>query len=141
MTALGRRGVMLALALCACKDPEPHTYIPAFSPKELATFGVSAPVTIMHAGSALTKPPGGPLHEGDEKPMLAGPATQRGTQEPGRRAGGFRPDRVTELSGTLGYFEVFTPAITPFKRDTGAQRARSGAARGGRTGPRRRAAG
>lgn len=48
--------------------------------------------------------------------MLAGPAAQRGAQEPGRRALGFRPDRVTELAGTLGYFEVFTPAIAPFKR-------------------------
>lgn len=116
MTAPGRCALLLALSLCACKDPEPHTYIPAFSPKELAAFGVTAPITIMNAGVALTKPPGGPFREGDEKPMLAGPATQRGTQEPGRRAAGFRPDRVTELSGSLGYFEVFTPAITPFKR-------------------------
>jgi transglutaminase-like putative cysteine protease len=49
-------------------------------------------------------------------PMLSGPAAQRGAQEPGRRALGFRPDRVTELAGTLGYFEVFTPAVAPFKR-------------------------
>jgi hypothetical protein len=48
--------------------------------------------------------------------MLAGPSAQGGRQEPGRRVSGFRPDRVTDLEGTLGYFEVFTPAITPFKR-------------------------
>jgi transglutaminase-like putative cysteine protease len=48
--------------------------------------------------------------------MLAGPSPQGGRQEPGRRVTGFRPDRVTDLEGTLGYFEVFTPAITPFKR-------------------------
>lgn len=30
----------------------------------------------------------------------------------------FRPDRNTELDGLLDYYEVFTPAISPFKRIT-----------------------
>lgn len=30
----------------------------------------------------------------------------------------FRPDRITELEGTLDYYEAFNPAITPFKRMT-----------------------
>jgi hypothetical protein len=50
--------------------------------------------------------------------MRAGTGDGRGAEQPGRRSTGFRPDRVTELEGTLGYYEVFTPAITPFKRVT-----------------------
>jgi hypothetical protein len=105
-----------AMSVSGCEAPKPHTFIPAFSPKELAAFGVTAPTSIVNDGTALKRPPGGPLRSGDEKAMLAGPAAQRGVQEPGRRALGFRPDRVTELEGTLGYFEVFTPAVAPFKR-------------------------
>jgi hypothetical protein len=119
MTWLRGVGVCAALSVLsvgACDTPRPHTFIPAFSPKELAAFGEAAPSSIVSDGSQLARPPGGPLRTGEEKPMLAGPAAQRGVQEPGRRALGFRPDRVTELEGTLGYFEVFTPAIAPFKR-------------------------
>lgn len=106
----------VGVLLGACEAPKPHTFIPAFSPKELAAFGVATPTRIVSDGKTLERPPGGPLRTGDEKPMLAGPAAQKGVQDPGRRALGFRPDRVTELEGTLGYFEVFTPAIAPFKR-------------------------
>jgi hypothetical protein len=116
LIGVGLCGLVSALSAGGCDTPKPHTFIPAFSPKELAAFGVTAPSSIVNDGSQLTRPPGGPLRAGEEKAMLAGPAAQRGVQEPGRRALGFRPDRVTELEGTLGYFEVFTPAIAPFKR-------------------------
>ncbi|HEX6243245.1 MAG TPA: transglutaminase-like domain-containing protein [Polyangiales bacterium] len=122
MTRLARAGMcavcasVAACLLVGCEAPKPHTFIPAFSPKELAAFGVAAPTSIVSDGKQLTRPQGGPLRTGEEQPMLAGPAAQRGVQEPGRRALGFRPDRVTELEGTLGYFEVFTPAVAPFKR-------------------------
>jgi hypothetical protein len=99
-----------------CDAPKPHTYIPRLSPTELAAFGTQNGPAIEQNGSKLQRPSGGPLRDGEEMPMLSGPAPQRGAQEPGRRAVGFRPDRVTELAGTLGYFEVFTPAIAPFKR-------------------------
>lgn len=39
-------------------------------------------------------------------------------EPPGRRSPSFRPDRLTELSSGLDYFEVFTPSIAPFKRVT-----------------------
>ncbi len=48
--------------------------------------------------------------------MLAGQGDGMFGDPPGRRSPAFRPDRVTELEGTLGYYEVFTPAIAPFKR-------------------------
>jgi hypothetical protein len=103
--------------LCiACESPRSHTYIPRLSASELTAFGATTPDDLLAGGLKLPRPPGGPLRQDEEKPMLAGPSPQGGRQEPGRRVTGFRPDRVTDLEGTLGYFEVFTPAITPFKR-------------------------
>lgn len=120
-TYLTRRLALMCAALAAfwsagCDAPKPHTYIPRLSPTELAAFGARTGPAIENNGSKLQRPSGGPLRDGEEMPMLSGPAAQRGAQEPGRRAPGFRPDRVTELAGTLGYFEVFTPAVAPFKR-------------------------
>jgi hypothetical protein len=47
--------------------------------------------------------------------MRARPGTESG-QELGHRSPTFRPDRVTALPGAVGYFEVFSPSITPYKR-------------------------
>jgi len=116
----GARALLLA-GLCgalasACDAPRPHTYIQGLSPSELLAFGGRGAETVLNGGDKVPRPAGGPLRASEEKPMLAGGAGPDNKQEPGRRAAGFRPDRVTELEGTLGYFEVFTPAITPFKR-------------------------
>jgi hypothetical protein len=100
----------------ACESPRSHTYIPGLSSNELTAFGARPPDDLLAGGLKLPRPPGGPLRQADERPMLAGSSAQGARQEPGRRVTGFRPDRVTNLEGTLGYFEVFTPAITPFKR-------------------------
>jgi hypothetical protein len=114
------RARFVAFLLCglsiACESPRSHTYIPRLTTSELIAFGATTPDDLLAGGLKLPRPPGGPLRQDDEKPMLAGPSPQGGRQEPGRRVSGFRPDRVTDLEGTLGYFEVFTPAITPFKR-------------------------
>jgi uncharacterized membrane protein YgcG len=69
----------------------------------------------------LPAPEGGALREG-EQPMRASPGDSQATEEVGRRSPTFRPDRVTQLRGTIGYYEVFTPAITPFKRVTAFDR-------------------
>lgn len=103
--------------LCACGDGEPsHTYIQRFDPKELLAFGLGEESGVMAAGQSVPRPPGGALREGEEAPMHAAPGDGEGREQPGRRSPAFRPDRVTELEGTLGYFEVFTPSIAPFKR-------------------------
>jgi len=52
----------------------------------------------------------------DERPMRAQPGQGAGREQPGRRATTFRPDRITDFESTLHYFEVFTPAIAPYKR-------------------------
>jgi hypothetical protein len=104
--------------VAACDSEAPHTYIPRYDPRELDAFGAALDDAVTLGGKAVPKPPGGPLREGEEKPMLAGAGDGAGAEQPGRRSVGFRPDRITELEGTLGYFEVFTPSITPFKRVT-----------------------
>ena len=113
------RTALLALALCTlgCESKPAHTYIPNLRPEELLAFapkGEAAPVLV--GGSAIEPPTGGPLRREEERPMLAGPGDGLGGDPPGRRSSAFRPDRITELEGTLGYYEVFTPGITPFKR-------------------------
>jgi hypothetical protein len=120
--ASGRRirtfvSALLALALSGCESKPAHTYIPDLRAEELIAFapkGSGAPVLV--GGTTIEAPLGGPLRKEDERPMLAGPGDGVGGDPPGRRSPAFRPDRITELEGTLGYFEVFTPGITPFKR-------------------------
>ncbi len=117
----GRLVLAISLILglvAACDSAAPHTYIPRFDPRELDAFGAALDEAVMVGGRSVPPPEGGPLREGEEKPMLAGAGDGRGAEQPGRRSVGFRPDRITELEGTLGYYEVFTPAITPFKRVT-----------------------
>jgi len=109
--------VLAVGALSACESKPAHTYIADFRPEELAAFAPKAKQTqVMAGGSAVDPPPGGPLRKDEERPMLAGKGDTAANHQPGRRAPAFRPDRITELEGTLGYFEVFTPGITPFKR-------------------------
>lgn len=106
-----------AVSLCvACESKPAHTYIKDLRPDELTAFAPTAKEAVTVGGTALPPPPGGPLREEDERPMLAGAGDGVGGDPPGRRSPAFRPDRITELEGTLGYYEVFTPGITPFKR-------------------------
>ncbi|MFT3923706.1 MAG: transglutaminase domain-containing protein [Myxococcales bacterium] len=109
---------MAFLLVGACDSAAPHTYIPRYDPRELDAFGAGLDDAVTSGGKSVLPPAGGPLREGEEKPMLAGSGDGMGAEQPGRRSVGFRPDRITELEGTLGYYEVFTPAITPFKRVT-----------------------
>jgi transglutaminase-like putative cysteine protease len=100
-----------------CESKQAQTYIKDFRQQELLAFsrhGKRAPVMV--GGSAVDAPRGGPLRKEEERPMLAGQGDGAFGDPPGRRSPSFRPDRITELEGTLGYYEVFTPGITPFKR-------------------------
>jgi len=76
----------------------------------------AAPEAILYDGELLTAPRGGALRS-DERPMVAPPdADGSGRDAPGRRSPTFRPDRITSLESSLGYFTVFSPSIAPFKR-------------------------
>jgi hypothetical protein len=115
----GTRGVALAalVLLVACESKPAQTYIQGFKPAELDVFSTRATQTpVMIGGKPVDAPPGGPLRKDDERAMLAGQGDGVFGDPPGRRSPSFRPDRITELEGTLGYYEVFTPGITPFKR-------------------------
>jgi transglutaminase-like putative cysteine protease len=50
--------------------------------------------------------------------MLATPGDGLGAEQPGRRSPSFKPDRMTDLEGSLEYYEAFKPSIAPFKRVT-----------------------
>lgn len=109
-------GLSCVLSLGACESKPSHTYIPNLHAEELLTFAPKEKAAVLVGNTSIEPPPGGPLRKEDERPMLAGPDDGVGGTRPGRRAAAFRPDRITELEGTLGYYEVFTPGITPFKR-------------------------
>jgi len=109
--------LLLTFLSLACESKPAHTYIPDLRPEELLPFSPKGKGSdVLVGGATIEAPVGGPLRKEDERPMLAGAGDGVGGDPPGRRSAAFRPDRVTELEGTLGYFEVFTPGITPFKR-------------------------
>lgn len=56
--------------------------------------------------------------DAEPQPMVATAGDGRGAEAPGQRSAAFRPDRDTQLEGTLDYQAVFDPAIAPFKRVT-----------------------
>src|SRR5262249_50699089 len=109
--------VALATQVRADEHVVLHEYVPNLDGDEGALVvaeGDAQPAAIVANGEVITPPRGGPLR-GDERAMS--PDASRGDpHEPGRRAETFRPDRITELESTLSYFEVFTPAIAPYKR-------------------------
>ena len=111
--AVGFLAVWLTLG---CETTPAHKYIQHLDPHELDRYGAGLDPAVLVGGAAVPPPRGGPLRPQEEVPMRAGEGQGEGQERPGRRSPTFRPDRVTELEGTLGYYEVFTPAITPFKR-------------------------
>lgn len=107
-----------ASSIAHAQDPVLHEFIPNVRSEEATLFGggdADEPEGIMYDGELLPPPEGGDLAP-DERAMQAVPGDGQLGEEEGRRSPTFRPDRVTDLDGTLGYFEVFTPAIAPFKR-------------------------
>ncbi len=108
--------IVATLLLFACESRPAQTYIRDFKLDELLAFSTRGQTAVTSRGKPVAPPPGGPLRRDDERPMLAGQGDGAFGDPPGRRSPSFRPDRITELEGTLGYYEVFTPGITPFKR-------------------------
>lgn len=110
----------LALAVSARADEHvvPHEYVPHLGSDEgalVVSQGHAEPDAIVAGGEVVTPPAGGSLRP-EERPMTSDPGAGRRHDDPGRRSPTFRPDRITELESTLSYYEVFTPAIAPYKR-------------------------
>lgn len=97
-----------------------HEYVPDVASDEgslVVSSGGLEPEALVYDGEVIPAPEGGALRE-NERAMQAIPGDERAMEEPGRRSPSFRPDRVTELNAQVGYYAVFTPTITPFKRVT-----------------------
>jgi len=124
MPRVSRRAAAIPFLVLLCgvaahaQGPVLHEYVPDVSEDEAAvliTPGQSEPAGIVYDGEVLPVPDDGALGP-DERPLVATPATDQSRDYPGRRSPTFRPDRLTDLESTLGYFAVFTPTIAPFKR-------------------------
>ena len=121
---LSALALTLTLALAAVALAQSfvaHEYVPNAGLDDgsslVSTSGSAEPAAIVYDGALVPPPSGGALRE-SERAMrsLPGDGTER--EEVGRRSPTFRPDRITALPGAVGYFEVFTPTITPYKRVT-----------------------
>lgn len=113
--------VLASIAIARADAPIPHEYVPDVEADEgtmLVSSGGPEPEALVYDGEVIPAPQGGALRSGEEHAMEAMPGSDQGVGEAGRRSPSFRPDRVTELNGEVGYYEVFTPAISPFKRVT-----------------------
>ena len=120
----GRFTIPLIALLCGAaaqaQGPVLHEFVPDVEEDEalvLMAPGEAEPAAIVYDGELLSAPRDGSLRQ-DELPMTALPGDSRGGEESGRRSPSWKPDRITELEGTLGYYSVFTPTIAPFKRVT-----------------------
>ncbi|MEM9071081.1 MAG: transglutaminase domain-containing protein [Myxococcota bacterium] len=125
MSKTSPRYVLLALLLAGsvaslglADGPVLHEYVPGAGDDDLPVMrGGGEPTGIVYDGEILPAPEGGERRP-DERAMSATPGDGHGQESPGRRSPAFRPDRITALEGTLGYYTVFNPTITPFKRVT-----------------------
>lgn len=111
--------VLFASMARADDGPTVHEYVPDLEADEgmlLVSSGGAQPDAIVYQGEILPPPEMGRLDPGNEEPMRASPGDGQHGEEPGRRSPSFRPDRVTDLQGTVGYYTVFTPTIAPYKR-------------------------
>ena len=114
----------LLLVLCASSvgadSPVLHEYIPDIRPAEAALALAQAagePAGIENGGELIQAPEPGPA-AAQGPAMVATPGDGQAQEEPGKRSPTYRPDRQTELEGTLDYYGTFNPAIAPFKRVT-----------------------
>ncbi len=80
-------------------------------------FSGSVEGAFEHAGQTVL-PPAETAPSDDESAMSADTGGRAMDGVAGRQASTFRPDRITDFEGSLGYQTVFTPSIAPFKRVT-----------------------
>jgi hypothetical protein len=107
-------------AYARADGPVAHEYVPDLAENEgsiLVSSGGPEPEALVYDGEVIPAPEGGALRD-EERAMETQGGDGARQEEVGRRSPSFRPDRVTELHGQVGYFEVFSPTIAPFKRVT-----------------------
>lgn len=108
-------------AVAYAQAPVLHEYVPNLAAGEgsalVSSDDEAMPSAILSDGELLSAPEGGP-RAADEAPLRALPGDGGMREEAGRRSPSFRPDRITALESGVDYFEVFTPAIRPYKRMT-----------------------
>lgn len=95
-----------------------HEQVPNLDGDEgsvLVSNGSAEASAIVYRGEILRAPAGGPMSR-EEHAMSSTPDAEQEGDAPGQRAPSFSPDRVTSLHGAVPYFEIFQPAITPYKR-------------------------
>jgi transglutaminase-like putative cysteine protease len=106
-------------ALGVRADQVLHEYVPDLQPDEpllALSQGGSEPAAIEYKGQILPAPEQAAA-EG-APPMTGTPGDGALSEQPGQRSPTFRPDRQTELEGSLEYYDAFSPSIAPFKRVT-----------------------
>ncbi len=112
-------GLLLLVPSVRADEEMLHEFVPEIDgadPNSLVLGRDAAPEAIVYQGELLSAPEGG-ARRADERAMVAAPDDDgSGRDAPGRRSPTFRPDRITSLEGSLGYYTVFSPSIAPFKR-------------------------
>lgn len=113
-------GLSLLLALFAAHAQAQHYHTPITDPEQSEVdqfFSASVDGAFEHAGQTVL-PPAETTPSAEELAVSAEPSGQAMDGVAGRQSSAFRPDRVTDFEGSLGYEPVFTPSIAPFKRVT-----------------------
>ena len=116
-----------SLATPAGADDVLHEFVPDVDPDEAVAALAeqrAAPEAIVYDGEVLSSPSA--ESASDAPPMVAAPGDGALGEAPGQRSPTFRPDRLTELEGTLQYHAAFNPSIAPFKRVTSLDATRLG---------------
>jgi transglutaminase-like putative cysteine protease len=110
-----------ARSLARADDRVLHEFVPEPGAEEgsdlVARAGDPEPAGIVVDGEVVPPPSDVGLGP-DERAMRPAPGDGARQEVPGRRSTTFRPDLDTQLEGQLHYFEVFAPAIAPYKRVT-----------------------
>ncbi len=110
----------LTPASASADGPVLHEFVPDVNPDEaVAELARSdaEPSALVYDGQVLEAPE--PDAEEEAAPaMVATPGDGAQQEQPGQRSPTFRPDRQTELEGSLQYYAAFNPSIAPFKRVT-----------------------
>lgn len=108
--------VVLALTPVASGDaPVLHDFVPSLAMGDVALVieGESdEPLGILYDGDIVEAPTGAPTR--DEVVESAGAIPPGGAAAPAPPT--FRPDTLTGMHNSTGYYEVFTPAVAPYKR-------------------------
>jgi transglutaminase-like putative cysteine protease len=123
MPTMGRRlavlGACVLVTVSARAEDVLHEFVPDIDPDEpvlaLVQNGAEASA-IVYDGELLPAPERAATDTGPA--MIGTPGDGALGEQPGQRSPTFRPDRQTQLEGSLEYFEAFNPAIAPFKRMT-----------------------